>query len=74
MGAGTVAGVAATVVMDAMTELLYTEHIKNLESEISPRGAAAAVALKLMNALDLHPTEKDAERAGRVLHWTIGIG
>ena len=72
-GAGAIAGAAATVVMDAVTNVLYTEHIKNVESGIAPRSASAGVAMKLMQALDLLPTEKDAESAGNVLHWTIGV-
>lgn len=73
-GAGAIAGAAATIVMDAITELFYTEHIKAVEAGVSPRGAAQAVAHMLMARLDLKPTEEDATKAGRILHWAIGIG
>ena len=72
-GAGALAGVVATIVMDAVTNVLYTEHIKNEESRVAPRSASAAVAMQLMQALDLLPTEKDAESGGKVLHWAIGV-
>ena len=74
VGAGALAGAAATLAMDAVTEVLYTEHIKNVEQKIASRGAAAAVAYKLMDALGLEPNDADAERGGRILHWGLGIG
>ena len=60
--------------MDTVTEALYTDHIKNVEKKIAERGAAAAVARKLMDALGLQPQEADAEKGGRFLHWGLGIG
>lgn len=74
LGAGALAGAAATLVMDAVTEALYTEHIKNVEQKIASRGAAAAVAHKIMDALGLKPNDADAQRGGRILHWSLGVG
>ena len=74
MGAGALAGFAATFVLDAVTELLYTAKIKERERAISSRGAGAAVAFKILDALRLGPNDEDAEKAGQILHWTIGVG
>lgn len=74
MGIGAIAGAAATFVMDAVTDVLYTKHIRERESEISSRSASVAIALKLLQALDLHPTKKDAEKVAPFLHWSIGVG
>ena len=60
--------------MDAVTELLYTQHIKEVEAKIAPRGAAAAIAHELLETLKLKPTEADAEKGGSILHWSLGIG
>ena len=74
MGAGALAGFAATFVMDAVTEVLYTAKIKEREDAISLRGAGAAVAFKILDALGLEPNDEDAEKTGPILHWTIGVG
>ncbi|MDQ2817458.1 MAG: hypothetical protein M3T49_04505 [Candidatus Eremiobacteraeota bacterium] len=73
-GIGGLAGALATFVMDAVTDVFYTAHIKERESAISSRSAGAAVATQMLTALGLEPNEEDAGKAASVLHWTIGIG
>ncbi|MBC5825237.1 MAG: hypothetical protein GIW99_06315 [Candidatus Eremiobacteraeota bacterium] len=74
LGMGGFAGALATFVMDAVTGVFYTAHIKERESAISSQSAGAAVATRMLTALGLEPDEEDAGKAASVLHWTIGIG
>lgn len=73
VAAGALAGVAATYVMDAVTEIFYTQRIAQREAQIARRSAAAAVALKMLDALGLEPNEDDARKVATILHWAIGV-
>src|ERR1700687_5886089 len=73
MGLGGFAGAAATYLMDAASELLYSEAIGRREREIQEQPAAQAVAEKLLRSLDLNPSDKDVKRVAPLLHWALGI-
>lgn len=73
MGFGCVAGAAATYVMDAVTEIVYTEDIVKRERAVQATSATQVLATKILQALDLNPTDKDAEKIAPLLHWSFGI-
>ena len=64
---------AATYLMDVVTELVYTEHIAQRERKIQKKSAAEAVAEKLLRRLDLRPNDADLKRIAPLLHWGFGI-
>lgn len=72
MGLGFVAGLAATYVMDVVTEMLYTEHIAQRERELQSQPSSQVMAQKILSNLELDPVKKDIEKVGPLLHWALG--
>ncbi|MDQ6781733.1 MAG: hypothetical protein M3Z37_11360 [Candidatus Eremiobacteraeota bacterium] len=72
MGLGFLAGLAATYVMDVVTELLYTEHIAQRERELQSQPSTHVIAQKILSNLELDPVKKDIEKIGPLLHWALG--
>lgn len=70
---GCAAGAVATYIMDFATEMLYTEDIKRRESEIQSESATAVLARRLLESLELNPTDADVSKLAPLLHWSLGI-
>lgn len=73
MGIGCASGFIATYLMDALTELVYTEDIARREREIQDKSVTQVLARKILGALELNPSDKDIERVAPLLHWAFGI-
>jgi uncharacterized membrane protein YagU involved in acid resistance len=74
---GTVAGVAATFVMDEVTTFLYEKEDRDTrEREDKARGGKSAyqvVAEKGADAIGREITEEQAKKLGTGIHWATGI-
>src|SRR5579872_3422914 len=73
IGFGAAAGGVATYLMDAVTELLYTEDIARREREVQDKSASQVLAARILNALDLQPSDADVQKVASLLHWALGI-
>lgn len=72
-GLGGIAGAVATYLMDAVTDVMYTERIAQREKKIQEKSTAHVMAEKLLRGLDLEPTAADVEKIAPLLHWSLGI-
>lgn len=77
MIAGSLAGLAATHLMDGVGTILYTHWMDNQardrERTIEPKFPLTVLGERIASAFNAQPVEQNGEHIGSIMHWGIGL-